>query len=1002
MRKLKAAMLMGLLLCMQTLWAQNQVTGRVTDARDNSPLSGVTVTISNTNLSTVTSTDGSFSLNAPASSIVVFSYIGYQNVERAANGNLNVMLNLVQGSLDEVVVVGYGTRVRRDVTSSISKVTNRDFQNLPLPSFESALQGRAAGVFINQGSGKLGQGLSIRVRGISSISANQQPFVVIDGVPVVSQSIGSGTEPDNPLATLNPDDIESIEVLKDAASSAIYGARASNGVILVTTKSGKAGKTRINLGYFTGWSEPTRIRKFLNAQQYRELFTEAAKNSSYNFETNPDNPDAFFDNPSDAFLYLTGFSDWTDHPNEDQNWTNESFQKGNISQYNLSINGGDAKTKFLISGSYNDQKGIILGNRLNRANGRLNLDHTVSNRIRVGTNLSLARSENFRVPDDNAFSNPVQLNALPPIQPKYDSVTGKLNANTIYYNNLIDQTASSNISTTYRSISNAYGEVTISPSLLFRSQVGLDWNNLQEEQYLGRETQDGAPTGQGYNNQVTATVVTYTNTLNFRTKLNDNHNLDALGGIEYQRGKITGVSATGRGFPSDRFTKISAAAVIAGASSSETGFAFASYFARGNYKFKDRYLLSASFRIDGSSRFGKENRYGTFPAVSAGWILSEESFLNESKTFSFLKLRGSYGRTGNAEIGNFSSLTLYSASAYADVAGLIASQIGVPNLSWEKTDQLDIGLDFGFLNNRITGEVDYFTKNTKDLLLNVPLPSVNGFSTITKNIGSMTNKGWEAVVNATILTGDFNWSVSANVSTYRNKITKLVAPVPPGGSGLGRLAVGQPFGQFYGPMYAGVDPDNGDALYYGADGKATNDYSLAVDTILGNPNPDYYGGFNTRFRYKGFDLDVQTQFVKGGDIFNIAGVYQSVNGDFYDNQTIDQLDYWKAPGDITRVPQPRLIDGNGTSKSSRWVEDGSYLRVKTVNLGYNLPRAIINRYHIDNARVYVAANNLFTFTKYTGYDPELNTTGFGSVNLGHDFYTPPQIKTISVGINLGF
>ena len=266
----------------------------------------------------------------------------------------------------------------------------------------------------------------------------------------------------------------------------------------------------------------------------------------------------------------------------------------------------------------------------------------------------------------------------------------------------------------------------------------------------------------------------------------------------------------------------------------------------------------------------------------------------------------------------------------------------------------------------------------------------------------MTNKGWEFVVNANILTGDFNWTVSANISTYKNEITSLVAPVPPSSSGLGRLAVGQPFGQFYGVKYAGVDPDNGDALYYTADGKTTNDYSLAADTILGDPNPDYYGGFNTRFRYKGFDLDVQTQFVSGNDIFNIAGVYQSVNGYFYDNQTVDQMDYWKKPGDITDVPQPRLFDDNGASKSSRWIEDGSYFRVKTVNLGYNLPRAVINRYHIDNARIYVAASNLFTFTKYTGYDPELNTPGFGSLNLGHDFYTPPQIKTISVGVNLGF
>lgn len=1003
MRKLKSIVLIGMLLCVQFLWAQTQtVTGRVTDAKEGSGLPGVTVTVKNTNLSTVTTTDGSFSINAPANGVLIISYVGYQTVERPVSGDLNVRLSQGENALSEVVVVGYGTRIRREVTSSISKVTNKDFQNLPLPSFETALQGRAAGVFINSGSGKLGQALKIRVRGISSISANQQPFIVIDGVPVVSQSLGSGDEADNPLATLNPDDIESIEVLKDAASSAIYGARASNGVILVTTKAGKAGKTKINLGYFTGWSDPTKKREFLNAQQYRQLFTEAAKNSSYNYNTYPNNPDAFFGDANEAWEFLTGYTDWADHPNVDEKWSDESFQKGNISQYNLSINGGDAKTKFLISGSYNDQKGIILGNKLNRANGRLNLDHTISNRIKIGTNLSLSRTQNFRVPGDNAFSNPVQLNALPPIQPKYDSATGKYNTNTIYYNNLIDQVASTNLSTTYRSISNAYGELTISPSLLFRSQVGLDWNNLQEEQYLGRETLDGAPTGQGFNNQVTAAVVTYTNTLNFRKNIGDNHTIDALGGIEYQRGKTSGVSATGRGFPSDRFTKIASASIKEDASSSETGFSFVSYFARGNYSFKERYLLGASFRVDGSSRFGKENRYGIFPAISAGWIISDENFLKDVKGLSFLKVRGSYGRTGNAEIGNFSSLTLYSASAYADVAGLIASQIGVPDLSWERTDQFDAGIDYGFLNNRINGEVDYFTKNTKDLLLNVPLPSVNGFSSITKNIGSMTNKGWEFVVNANILTGTFKWNVSGNISTYRNKVTKLVAPVPPGSSSLGRLAVGEPFGQFYGKKYAGVDPNNGDALYYLADGKTTNDYSAAVDTILGDPNPDFFGGFNTHFSYKGFDLDVQSQFVKGGDIFNVAGVYQSVNGDYYDNQTVDQMNYWKQPGDITNIPQPRLLDANGTGKSSRWIQDGSYFRVKTVNLGYNIPRSAVTRYHIDNARIYVAANNLITLTKYTGYDPEVSSGSWGSLNLGHDFYTPPQIRTVSVGINLGF
>ncbi|HVF80902.1 MAG TPA: TonB-dependent receptor [Flavisolibacter sp.] len=986
MRKFKTVLVIAFLCTAQLLWAQTKIiTGKVTDEKDGLPIAGATVTVRSTNATTITDANGTFSIQAAENAVLVISSIGYAGVELPVSRASAIRLAQGANALSEVVVVGYGTKIKRDVTSSISKITNRDFQNLPLPSFESALQGRAAGVFINQGSGKLGQGLNVRVRGISSISANQQPFIVIDGVPVVSQSLGSSTEPDNPLSTLNPDDIESMEVLKDAASSAIYGARASNGVILITTKSGKAGKTRVNFGVFTGWSEPTKKQKFLNATQYKELFTAAAVNEGYD--------------PAVEFEAETGTQDWGS--SNDVNWANEAFQKGGITQYNLSVTGGDARTKFLLSGSLNEQKGIILLNKLNRGTVRLNLDHNLSSRIRFGANLSLTKSDNFRVPGDNAFTNPLQLNAIPPLHALRGS-DGKYSPATLYYNVLIEKDASQNLSKTYRSISSAFGEVTISPSFMFRSQVGVDLNNLQEEQWEGKETLDGAPGGLSYQNQVTSTITTFTNTLNYRKTLSTKFDVDGLAGIEYQRGNTSGASVQGRAFPNNRFTKIASAAIIESGSSTQTEFSFVSYFARGNFKFNDRYLLGASFRVDGSSRFGRDNRYGAFPSVSAGWILSEESFLKSSSFLSFLKFRTSYGRTGNAEIGNFSSLTLYSASAYADVAGLIASQIGVPNLSWEKTDQFDAGLDFGLFNNRISGEIDYFKKNTKDLLLDVPVQAVNGFTTITKNIGSMENKGWEFVLNGNVLTGAFRWTVSANVSTYKNKVTKLVAPVPPGQRTLGRLAIGRPFGEFYGKKYAGVDAANGDALYLKADGSTTNVYSEGVDTIVGNPNPDYYGGFNNRFSYKGFDLDVQCQFVSGSDIYNIAGFFQSVNGDYFDNQTVDQMDFWKKAGDQTSIPKPRLYAGNGAGKSSRWVQDGSYFRVKTVNFGYTLPRKWMSRARIESARIYVAANNLFTSTKYKGYDPEVNTTYIGNINLGHDFYTPPQARTISVGINLGF
>lgn len=480
------------------------------------------------------------------------------------------------------------------------------------------------------------------------------------------------------------------------------------------------------------------------------------------------------------------------------------------------------------------------------------------------------------------------------------------------------------------------------------------------------------------------------------------HDLEAVAGMSYQSGKTNVTSVEGRGFPSNQFVKLTSSAKITSGATTVEDYTFLSYFLRANYRFKDKYLLGASIRYDGSSRFGSNTRYGAFPAVSAGWIISQEDFLHDSKAVSNLKLRASYGLTGNAEIGNYKSRTLYSGLPYGSISGIFPTQIGSSDLSWESTRQADIGLEFGFLKDRITGEVDYFSKNTRDLLLDFPLPGTNGFNVITKNLGALTNKGWEASITTQNLVGKFQWSTTFNISTYRNKVTNLNGATISGGSDeISRISEGRPFGYFYGKKYMGVDEANGDALYMTKDGKTTNDYGAAVDTVIGNPNPDFYGGFGNHFSYKGFDLDVQCQFVKGNDLYNMAGHFQSVNGDYFDNQTRDQLNRWQKPGDKTDVPQARLYAGNGTSKSSRWVQDGSYFRVKTVTLGYNIPKPAISRLKIDNARIYVSAVNLFTATKYKGYDPELNTASFSTISIGHDFYTPPQARTITIGINIG-
>ncbi|HYK75947.1 MAG TPA: TonB-dependent receptor [Daejeonella sp.] len=975
------------------VFAQTQsktVSGKVTAANDGLPLPGVSVFVKgNQTVGTQTDGQGAFRLTVPANATnLVFSYVGFRQKEvPISGGSMQVQLEIEQKQLSEMVIVGYGTQIKQDLTGSVSGVKAKEIENLPLPTFETALQGRTAGVFINSGSGKLGQAINIRIRGISSVSASNQPLFVIDGQPVISQSLGSSTEDDNPLASIAPEDILSIDVLKDAAAAAIYGSRAANGVVLVTTKSGKAGTTQISVGYYTGFSNPTHKRQFLNAAQYRELFTEAATNAGYDV--------------AEEFEAETGTLDWT--ANNSTNWTDKSFQSGGISQYSISLNGGDSKTRFLINGGYSDQVGIIAGNKLNRANGRINLDHSVFNNLKVGVNLSLNKTVNYRVSSDNAFSNPLQLNAMPPIHALMDPATGKLNKNTLYYNNLIDLVEATNVSKQFRSISNGFLDWNIAPVLKFRSELGFDIVQLGEDQFNGRETLDGAPTGYSYNNQVRATSYNINNTLTF-SKLLDKHSIEVLGGMSFQEARSFATSSSGQGFPSDKFTKIASAAIVSAGNSTETGFSFLSYFTRANYKFNNRYLLGGSIRVDGSSRFGRDSRYGIFPAASAGWIVSEENFLKESQVISFLKLRASYGTTGNSEIGNFASRTLYGASPYADQSGIVFSQLGRPDLSWEKTNQMDIGLDFGFLNNRINAEFDYFNKQTSALLLNLPLPATNGFTVITKNLGNLENKGFEATVNSQNLIGALKWSTSFNISTYKNKVTNLNGSTINGGSRqLGRVSEGQPFGYFYGPKYAGVNPQNGNAQYYEEDGSIVDEEDFSgYSQKIGDPNPKFIGGLGNRFSFKSFDLDIQTQFVYGNDLYNIAGLFQSVNGDYFDNQTVDQMQRWQKPGDITMVPQARLYEGNGSIKSSRWIQDGSYFRVKNVVLGYNLPKSFLSRAKVQSARIFVAAQNLFTFTKYTGYDPEVNATYISNVNLGHDFYTPPQARTITFGFNLGF
>jgi len=1004
------------LLMWVTMYAQNRtVSGKITDAKDSSPLSGVTVKAKGQTNVVLSQQDGSFTITiSTGTNSLEFSYVGYADLEVPVSDNMNIRMSASERNLSEVVVVGYGRAVKRNLTGSISKVGSKEVENFPEPSFETAIQGKAAGVVVESGSGKLGQGIKIRIRGTSSISANSQPLYVIDGLPVISTSQSDITnDPTNPLADINPNDIESIEVLKDASASAIYGARAANGVVLITTKKGRNNqKTTFELNTYYGISNPARTRKFVDAKQYVNLIELAAvSDGTYDFNNGISGYATLDDAISDYKSWyetnvLDNFSLGTDWHNAEVNtdWQ-DILYKDNAPTKNidLSATGGNEKTRFYVSGFYTDQQAIVINNRFYRYGGRMNLEHQATSNLSFGINMSVNRSQLNRVTNDNSFSTPGQLVAQLPISPVYDPQTGKLNGNTLYANGLFDAQFNSDKQSTWRTIGNAFANLAIIPSLSFRSEFGADILNLYQEAFQGKQTQDGA--GIGKANVIISQAVNF-NTNNYFTydhQFNNNNKLNAVLGMSYLQNDSRGASANGENVPSDAIKNLSGTTLITFANSTNNRYTFLSYFLRGNYSIADKYLFSGSIRTDASSRFGPNNRYGWFPAVSAGWVLSEEKFMKDIPFFNFLKLRASWGLTGNAEIGESNFLALYGVSNYPDLPGYVPVSLGNSDLKWEKTAQTDIGLEFAVLNSRLSGEIDVYQKKTSDLLLNVNVPATTSYQSYLKNLGNMDNKGIEVTLNSKNIDGAFKWTTSLNFAYNKNKVGDIGGQIIEAGFDLTQRAIeGQPIGVFYDRKFVGVDPQTGDALYQGEDGKPTSDYNSAARVVLGKSNPDWTGGFTNTFSYKGFDFNIFFIFQTGNDIYNSGGAYMSDG--FYnglDNQTTDILNAWKNPGDITNVPRIGYFYGSGYQTSSRWLYDGNYIRLRNATLGYNLPKSLMQRIKITSARIYVSGTNLWTSTKYPG-DPEVNTQTLGNIGGGQDFYTISQPKTITFGLNVRF
>ncbi len=1001
-KAIQSALIIAMVLSSLSLFSQNQtISGTVTD-NFNQPLFGANILVEGTNRGTTADLNGFYQIEAASEETLLFSFVGFKS-QRIMVGSINTIdVTLQTGiNLDEVILLGYGTTTREELTDNITTVTADQIKEIPVPSIQGALIGKTAGVQITQTSGRAESGFKIRVRGVATINGNQEPLYVIDGIPIEKQDNSVNQSPINALIGLNPEDIASIEILKDASAAAIYGSRGSNGVVLITTKSGRQGKTRFTFRSSYGFSEAPNKRNWLNTNEYVELYTEAALNSGFT-----EDDAAFFFN-----LFAENEADWREGA-VDTDWQDLALITGNIQDIGFSASGGEGNTTFFLSTGYNRTNSIIPGNTLERYSVRANIENQSNNWLTLGMNSNFSKTQLSRIANDFQFGNPVEAIAQIPFSSPYleDGITPNTNT-TLYYNFLMDQFNGDFKSNLWKAFMKVYGQVSLSNNLNFRSEIGYDYTQQLEEQFYGSMTESASTNGYGDANNFVNEKYVINNYFTHELS-RENWNLQTTLGMSYEENRIKTLFVGGQDFPSDQLRKLNTAGEIIGGETSESAYSFVSYFMRANATLWERFLLKASIRIDGSSRFGSETKYGTFPAVSAGWLLSKEAFLKNNQTISNLKARISWGLTGNANIGNFASRTNFVSITYNQNPGFYLGTLGDPKLSWEDTAQYNFGLDLGLFKNRVNTSFDYYIKNTEGLLFQVPIPYSNGIGLINQNTGNIQNRGFELTLDTkNILTKDFSWSTSLNLSWNKNEVKSL-----PNGADIVRdekiVREGETVASFYIQEYAGVDPTNGDALFYrntelpdgSLDRSTTNDFTQASRRVLGNPFPDIIGGMTNTIRYKNFDFSFTFQGQWGAQIYNGGGIYQSANADFFDNQTRDQLNRWQQAGDITNVPQARLFGGNGNQNSSRYLEDSDFIRLRNLTLGYTLPPYITAKLKLDRIRIYFTGVNLLTFTDFKGWDPESTTDAFQENSLfsGHTSYSPPQPRTLTLGFNVDF
>lgn len=994
--------------------AEQTITGTVLD-ESGTGLPGVSVVVKGTQKGTSTDTDGKYRLSIPDgnAATIVFSFVGYASQEVAVGNRSVVDVRLVSDdkSLNEVVVVGYGTVKKSDVTGSVAKVGEAAIKATPIVSLDRAMQGRAAGVQVTQSSARPGGSSTIRIRGTGSVNASNDPLYVIDGFPTTG------------LNSINADDIESIEILKDASATAIYGSRGANGVVLVTTKRGKAGRTVINYDGYYGVQSVRRKIPMLNAREYAEFINDARLNGGTT---------AYFDGSTPDRPLPASLSEGTD-------WQNEIFREAPIQNHQLSFSGGSEKSRYAVSGGYYDQQGIILNSGFKRYTLRANLDNDVSSRVKLGFTMlgAYTTSQSSRTEQDGNQGGTVTsaaLNAAPTF-PVY-------NADGSYYrilgsvlnglgidnpvaiaNEITDQ------SNLIRVLANTNLDFKIVEGLTFRTTLGADLQAAKNNFYATRKTFLGEGSA-GLATVSSSQSINWLNenTLNYNRVFATRHTVGALLGYTIQGNTFENVSANGRTFNDDfsSYNNLGAGSTLVASGSSANDWRLISYIARINYGFADRYLFTLTARRDGSSRFGPNQKFGFFPSGAFAWRVLNEKFAQNQRLFSDLKVRASYGLSGNQEIGNYRYYSNIATGAYVlggtlFTGGSIAN-IANPDLRWEKSAQFDVGVDLAMLNNRIQFTADYYVKTNSDLLFNVNIPATSGFSQALQNIGKVENRGIELSLNTiNVDTKGFRWNSEFNISFNRNKILTLEgrkefttgsdAVLYSSAFNPILLRVGESLGAFYGRVTDGIFQNQaevdgsaqktakpGDLRYkdLNADG-LINDNDRA---IIGNANPKFFGGFNNTFLFKGLELNVFLQGSFGNDLLNF-GRFDFLNLTSSNNNTKEALDRWTPTNPSNTVPRANSAGGSRILSSFQ-VEDGSYLRLKNLSLGYNLPTAWLKRVSLSGAKIFVLGQNLFTSTKYTGYDPEVNRYGSSSISQGLDYGGYPAAKTITAGVNLKF